>query len=68
MQFTIMVNIEVEREEGKFATRDELLDQIIEAIESADPGSLDGDNGGVYSVTQWEAEEHVAAKVSRKKS
>lgn len=54
MKFAFRVDAEAEHEEGKFASRDELAEQIHEALESADPGSLSGENGGSYSVTAWE--------------
>jgi hypothetical protein len=54
VRFTYTVSVEVSRIEGKFASRDELGEQIAEAIESADPGSLSGDNGGEYEVVSWE--------------
>jgi len=57
MRWQFTVEVEAQRDEGKFATRDELTDQIQEALENADPGQLDGDNGGVYSVHQWDVEE-----------
>ena len=53
MKFTYTVEVEVERDEGKFASRDELSEQFLDAIESADPGSVEGDNGGQYSVIAW---------------
>lgn len=53
MEFSFTVTASVERSEGKFASRDELEEQLVEAIESADPGSLDGDAGGVYDVVDW---------------
>jgi len=56
MQFTIKVNVNVERTEGKFATRDEIEAQIVEAIESADPGTFEGENGGQYEVNDWSVE------------
>lgn len=55
--FTFTINVEVEREEGKFASRDEIAEQIREAIESADPGSIEGEAGGSYSVVTWEVTE-----------
>lgn len=54
MQFTFLVEIEVDRIEGKFASRDELEEQLSEALEGADPTSLTGDNGGEYETTSWE--------------
>jgi hypothetical protein len=54
MQFEFKVVVGAERDEGKFASKDELAEQIEEALSSADPGQLDGENGGVYSVQEWE--------------
>jgi hypothetical protein len=54
MRFEYKVTVEVERETGKFATRDEIDDQIREALESANPDQFDGENGGVYNVIEWE--------------
>lgn len=59
MQMTYLVTAEVERVEGKFASRDELSEQIRTELEGADPGSLDGDAGGEYSVESFEVEEVV---------
>jgi hypothetical protein len=52
--FVFIVTVEVEREEGRFASRDELQEQIVEALESADPQTVEGGNGGVYNVVTWE--------------
>jgi hypothetical protein len=52
--FEFTVTIEVDRVEGKFASRDELRDQLLEALEGADPGQLEGDSGGQYETTTWE--------------
>ena len=54
MEFTFTVTVSVERSEGKFATRDEIEAQIQEALEGADPGSYDGENGGTYETSSWE--------------
>lgn len=59
MHFDLTVSVDLEREEGKFASREELLGQIIEAIEEANPEQLDGEGGGIYSVTDWTVEEYV---------
>jgi hypothetical protein len=57
MKFEFKVTVEVERDEGKFESRDDLGEQIRDEIESADPGTLEGDNGGVYSTVAFEVEE-----------
>jgi hypothetical protein len=57
MRFTITVEVNVERDEGKFASRDDILSQLIEAIEMADPAQLETENGGMYSIDEWSVEE-----------
>lgn len=53
MRFEFKVVAQVERTQGKFATKDELSDQIQEWLEGANEGNLEGDNGGEYEVTDW---------------
>lgn len=54
--FQFTVNVTLERESGKFMSRDEMSEQLQEAIESADPGSVDGgpDGDSAYTVIEWE--------------
>ena len=59
-RFTIIIEVELERTQGLFAARDEMVEQIIEAIEGADPGTVDGigSNGdSSYDVVFWEVNE-----------
>lgn len=56
MRFTFEVTVEIERQQGKIAGRDEMEEQIKTEIEDVNPGSLEGDNGGEYEVTQWDVE------------
>lgn len=56
MRFVFTVEVEVERDSGKFASRDEIEQELHEAIDGADPEQIycvgaDGDS--VYSVTEW---------------
>jgi predicted XRE-type DNA-binding protein len=67
VHFTFTVDVDVDRDQGKFATREELAAQIQEAIEQADPGSMEGENGGQYSTSQWEVNEQIEVKQPRKK-
>lgn len=56
MKFTFTVEVEVERTEGKFAPKDEIADQLREAVEYANPGTVDGvgaDGDSNYEVTDW---------------
>jgi len=59
MQFQYIVTVEVERTQGKFASREEINEAITEALESADISSFEGENGGEYEVTDWSVEDQV---------
>jgi hypothetical protein len=55
--FTFTVTVELARESGKFAGRDEMADAIRDALEGADPGSVDGigaDGESSYTVESWD--------------
>ena len=59
-RFTFTVTVELERESGKFAPRDEMSLAIAEWLENANEGSLDGigsDGDSTYEVTDWTIEE-----------
>lgn len=71
MRFTFTVEVEVERTEGKFASRDEVSEALVEAIESADPGSVDGvgaDGTSTYEVVSFDVTEEPQAPVRRRRS
>lgn len=53
VRFVFQVAVEIERTEGKFATRDEISSEIVEALEGADIGTFVGENDGQYEVTDW---------------
>ena len=60
MEFEFKVRVVVERESGKFAGRDEIQAELQDALESADPGSVDGvgaDGDTVYNVIEFEVSE-----------
>lgn len=54
MRLKFVVEIELERSEGKFESKDSLATQIQEAIENADYGDWTGDNEGTYSTVTWD--------------
>ena len=59
-RFTFTVTVELEREAGKFASRDEISAALIEWLESADEGVVDGigaDGESSYTTISWEVEE-----------
>ena len=57
MKFKFEVVVEVERVQGKFATRDELAEQIVSALEDANTQTMQGDAEGEYEVLVWEVTE-----------
>jgi len=59
-RFTFTVEIELERTEGKFASRDEMIEALRDALESADPGSVYGlgaDGMSNYDVVSFNVDE-----------
>lgn len=56
MQFQFLVSAEAERTEGKFESRDSIEEALQEAIDGANPGDIQGDNGGSYDIVVWEVE------------
>ena len=64
-RFAFTVRVELERSQGKFATRDEMADNLRDAIEGADPGGVYGigDYGDSdYDVVSWEVEDDDSAE------
>lgn len=58
--FKFLVTAEVERTEGKFASRDEIFGELESALNDANPSELWGlgvDGTSNYEVTMWEVEE-----------
>lgn len=53
-KFNVVVEVEVEREQGKFASKDEIRDQLDQVLLDADPGSITADAGGEYNTVLWE--------------
>lgn len=50
--FSFTVEVTLERESGKFVSRDEMADELETALQDADPGSVDVDET-TYNVTDW---------------
>lgn len=62
MEFSFIVNASVERVQGKFSTRENIEEELIETIDGANPGSITGENDGEYEVTDWTVEQNVIEK------
>lgn len=52
--FTLTVTVEVQHVEGKFASRDEIAEKLMDELESMDLGGVTADDGGEYEVVSWE--------------
>lgn len=50
------VEVELNHTQGKFASKEELAEQLKAEIEGADPGSVTGDNDGEYEVSSFNVE------------
>ncbi len=64
-----MVEVECERLEGKFAGRDEISEQLQEALDNANIGIVDGigaDGTTSYEVVDWQVTEEEVEKPKRK--
>jgi hypothetical protein len=60
MKFTYTVEVEVERDYGLFASRDEISEEIKDALEGADPGEVSGvgaNGDSTYSVVSFDVTE-----------
>jgi hypothetical protein len=65
-----LVRVELERESGKFASRDDIAERLLESIEAADPGEIDGvgaDGESVYTIVEWSVDEQPRPKPSKRK-
>lgn len=55
MAVELTVRVQLERQSGKFVSKDEAAEALIEEINSADSGELYiGDS--VYTITDWEVQ------------
>ena len=57
MRFTFTVEVEVERTQGKFASRDEISEAVVEMLDGANEGTVDGvgaDGDSEYEIVSWE--------------
>lgn len=53
MQIRLVIVAELEREHGKFISKDDLAESIRGELEGADPGAVDIDDSS-YAVTSWD--------------
>ncbi len=70
MRFVFTVEIEVERVQGLFASRDEIGELLDEALNEANPDSIDqiGANGdSEYAVIPWDVSEVIEPKKGKSK-
>lgn len=57
MKFHFNLTVEVAREKGKPASKDEIAKAILDLIEDADPGELFTDEEAKYAIETWNVKE-----------
>lgn len=55
--FKFVVEVSLNRTQGKFAPRDDLGEEIRQAIDDANPGSINAGDDGEYDVESWDVSE-----------
>jgi hypothetical protein len=50
--FTFAVEVTLEREQGKFVSREDMASELETALQDADPGSVDVEES-TYNVADW---------------
>lgn len=68
MRFDFLVSVDLERTEGRFASREDLGDQLREELEAANPDTVTGENDGEYQIIDWQVEEQPQPKRRRRSS
>ena len=56
MRVTITVEVELERISGKFASKSDVVGQLIDELERSQPSDVSGigaDGDSVYEITDW---------------
>jgi hypothetical protein len=61
MEIVFTITVRVERESGKFVSRDDIAEQLIDVIQDANPGTVEVDES-VYNVESIEAEQEEPVK------
>lgn len=56
MDIVVVLQVTAERDEGKFASREEIEELVLEEVSGADPGILSTSDDATYSTTTWEPE------------
>lgn len=68
MEFVFEVRATVERVSGKFASREDVAAELMQTLESTDPGTVYGlgaDGDSSYEVQSWDVEEQPQPRRKR---
>jgi hypothetical protein len=60
MRITLKITADVQRVRGKFVSREEIIQEMISQVESANPYTVSGigaDGESEYEIMEWEVEE-----------
>lgn len=58
MKITLIVEVELRHTQGKFASKEDLTEKLIEEVEGSDPGTVESDDGAEYEVDSFEVRVH----------
>lgn len=65
MRFKFTVEIEVNRTTGKFPSRDDVAQELQDALDNANPGDLQVGDDSELEVSDWSVEEQPQEKPKR---
>lgn len=64
MKISLQVDIELEKVEGKSASKEDIIALAIEELDDSNPESLFTEDDTEYSITSWNVTEIVSSKKS----
>jgi hypothetical protein len=57
VKINLLIEVELSHVQGKFASREQLVEKLVEELEGADPGSVDTDDDAEYAVDDFTVSE-----------
>jgi hypothetical protein len=64
MNIKLMVTLDLEHRQGKFEARADLIEALIQELDTGGPGTINGANDGEYECTTFQIEELTADELA----